>query len=665
MAIQKMTFLKIVGSIEDMHEVLGKLVLSENLHFDFDATDAYDNSFIIHQYETGMTSPSTFIREDNEAIEAHCSEMEKSLELLCTGLDIKPEIDTEGVRKRQYNIKYASEDMCKLMELMGSKIVDISKKRAEIKQLEQLNEKLNCIKYKDVDFESITHLNYFTYEVGALSTENRIRLRKNYENVSAVVLNIGTIKNSVEDLYMIIYPKKFADETAKLLKSMNWVKMDIPENLKGTVSQMISETSRRIKTLNDEIRILSGLLFSKKEETRILLNRIYTVVMLEKKIVELEREIVYGESSFVLNAWIKKDDRQKVEDALKEFKERIIIEEKNADEIERQVMPPTQFKNNRFFRPFENIIKLYGLPSYHEIDPTPFIAVTFCLMFGIMFGDIGQGLVYLIAGLLLYRKNTAVGQILTRLGGSSVVFGFVYGSLFGLEQAELPWLPSLTGRPLDPKNIPSILIAGVVFGVVVLTISFIFGIVNSLRKGDIEAGVFGKNGIAGYIFYISLVLSAVAVTGVIGLPLMVPVTTMLVSLLVLILKEPITNLVMGKRPLIHGELSSYLTESIFEGVETILGTLSNAISFIRVGAFALNHAGLFLAFLVMSEMMPNIVLKLIILAIGNVLILTLEGLIVFIQGLRLQYYEMFSKYFQGNGIAFRPVKLSDKDIAET
>ncbi len=126
----------------------------------------------------------------------------------------------------------------------------------------------------------------------------------------------------------------------------------------------------------------------------------------------------------------------------------------------------------------------------------------------------------------------------------------------------------------------------------------------------------------------------------------------------MILKEPITNLILKKKPLIYGSVGSYFTESIFEGVETILNALSNAISFIRVGAFALNHAGLFLAFLVMSEMTTNVILKIIILFLGNVLILTLEGLVVFIQGLRLQYYEMFSKYFNGDGIEYNPIKLN-------
>jgi V/A-type H+-transporting ATPase subunit I len=202
------------------------------------------------------------------------------------------------------------------------------------------------------------------------------------------------------------------------------------------------------------------------------------------------------------------------------------------------------------------------------------------------------------------------------------------------------------------------LVVGVLYGVIVLTVSFVFGIINSLRKNDIEEGLFGKNGVAGYLFFISLVFTLVSLTGIIPVPTSVPVTVLLLSLVVLILKEPITNILLKKSPLFHHGASAYFTEAIFEGIETILNALSNAISFVRVGAFALNHAGLFLAFLVMSEVVTNPIAKILILVVGNILILTLEGLIVFIQGLRLQYYEMFSKYFEGGGVEFKPIKLS-------
>ncbi len=659
MAIQKMEFIRIVGSLEDMHEVLERLVLCEKLHFDFEGAEAYDNSFIIHEYESLMSDSSTYTQENLDEIEAQCGSMKQTLEYLSKGLSMQPVLDKDAILDVPYSIKDAQTDLEQMTELMDTKIAEINRKREAIGKYRQLRETLSSITYRDVDFKDIAGLNYFDYEIGFLSKENRMRLRRNYENISAVALNIGTVKDSIEDIDIIIFPKQFRDETSKLLKSLNWVKLEIPEEISGTVLQMMRQTDEKIQKLQKESDELSKLLLASKEKTRVLLNRIHTAIKLEERVLRLEREIVYGQSTFVLNAWIRKGDKKEVDRVLTPFLPRLIFEIKKPDELERQVTPPTQFKNSLFSRPFEKVIQLYGLPAYDEIDPTPFVAITFCLMFGIMFGDIGQGLIYLLAGLLIVKKRPGIGSLLTRLGGSSIVFGFIYGSLFGLEQAELPWLPSLTGRPLDPKNIPMILIAGVIFGVAALTVSFIFGIINAIRRGNIEEGIFGKNGLAGYIFLMGLIFTIVAVTGIIALPVILPLLAMLVSLILMMAKAPLSNLILNNRPLIHVTVGAYLTESIFEAVETVLSTLSNAISFIRVGAFALNHAGLFLAFLVMSEMTENIVLKIIILIFGNLLILTLEGLVVFIQGLRLQYYEMFGKYFQGGGVAFNPAKINN------
>lgn len=660
MAIEKMTLIKIVGSVEDMHEILKKLVLSEKLHVDFENTGAFDNSYIIHEYESEASVSGAYLREDPESVQELCTEMERSMEPLFKGLDIKPEIDREGISGK-YGLGDARDELKMLEAELGQVIGEVNEKRALIAEFEQLSQKLKCIKYRDIDFDRIASLNYFDYEAGTLSSENRYRLRKNYENISAIALNIGTLKDSTEDIYIIMFPKRFSDETQRLLKSLSWDRLNIPEGISGSVSNMIAQLDGRISKLEYEAGELEKVLAGKRQHAAVILNRVYSAVMLEKRILRLERRIDYAEGTFVIDAWIRKKDSLLVPELFKTMENKVMIEERDISRPEKNVMPPTLLRNNRLFKPFETVIRLYGLPSYYEIDPTPFFAIAFCLMFGIMFGDIGQGAVYFLAGLLLRMKGKMVsaGRLLMRLGGSSVLFGFVYGSFFGLEHTELPWLPSLIGKPLDPRNIPLILIAGVVFGTVVLTISFAFGITNALRRKDIENGIFGKNGAAGWIFFISLVLAAVSVTGVVGIPTAVPLFAMLASLLVMLAKTPLAALITGKRPLIHGTVGSYLTESIFEGVETILGTLSNAISFIRVGAFALNHAGLFLAFLVMSEMTDNFILKLLILVLGNVLILTLEGLVVFIQGLRLEYYEMFSKYFNGGGTVFKPVTIKN------
>jgi len=658
MAIEKMVLLKIVGSLEEMHPILKELILCENVHLNIDNSNAYNNNYLVHQYESDIIGSSIYKTIDYDDIQNECNKYEQIVEDICNGLGLDLKIDKKVLSSSDYSLEDARWDLEKIQSEIGKKVEQIKNKRAEINEFLNFREKIDCINDKTIEFDKIADLNFFEYEVGALSSENKWRLKKNYENLTAIVLKIGIIKSSIEDMYIIIYPKQFKEETTNLLKSLNWNQLKIPEGISGNSLQMVEQVDKKIDTLQNEISDLSSVIEIDKEENKYILNKIFSTIKLEGKIIELEKKVDYGDNLFVLNVWVREIDKINVEESIGTVTNKFIITEKTAKEMGRQVKPPTKLKNNWFTRPFELIVKMYGLPSYNEIDPTPFLAITFCLMFGIMFGDIGQGLVYFIAGLILHKKMETAGSLVMRLGASSIVFGFVYGSLFGLEQAELPWLPSLIGRPLDPKNIPMILLTGVVFGIVVLTISFIFGIINSLRRGDIEEGLFGKNGVMGYVFFISLVSTLVAVTGVINLPVIIPIIGLLLSLTVMILKEPVTNLILNKKPLIHGSVGSYFTESIFEGVETILNALSNAISFIRVGAFALNHAGLFLAFLVMSEMTTNIILKLIILFLGNLLILTLEGLVVFIQGLRLQYYEMFSKYFQGDGIEYDPIKLS-------
>lgn len=657
MAIEKMVLLKIVGSLDKMHSIFKELILCENVHLNIDIGNAYNNNYLVHQYESDIRGTSTYKIRDFDNILNQCNKSEKLVEYLCNGLDIELKIDKNILSKNDYSLEEACNDLDKIHSSVGINVEKINSKKGEIEKLIYFREKVECVYSNRLDFKEITDLDFFDYEIGSLSSENKWRIKKNYENLSAIVLRIGIIPSSVEDMYLIIYPKQFKDETKNILKSLNWNQLQFPEDVRGTKIEMIGQLDRIVNKLVEEIVKLSNIIELDKEEYKYILNKIYNTIKLEKKIVELEKEVDYGNNLFALNVWTKESDKKTVEESIGSITNHFIITEKKANELGKIAKPPTKLKNNWFTSPFELIVKMYGLPSYHEIDPTPFLAITFCIMFGIMFGDIGQGLVYFIAGLVLYKKMKDVGSILMRLGGSSIIFGFVYGSFFGLEQAELPWLPSLIGRPLDPKNIPMILLAGVIFGVVVLTISFIFGTINSLRRNDIKEAFFGKNGVTGYLFFISLILTLVAITKVILIPVQFFIAILLLSLVVMILKEPITNMILHKKPLIHGNVGSYFTESIFEGVETILNALSNAISFIRVGAFALNHAGLFLAFLVMSEMTENIFLKIFILFLGNLLILVLEGLIVFIQGLRLQYYEMFSKYFQGDGVEFNPVKL--------
>ncbi len=655
MAIEKMVLLNLVGSLEDEHDLLEELILCENIHLNLDNGDIYDNNYLVHQYEVMMPHEAMPFIENYAKLETEYHQLEEEIKYISQGMGI--ELNLEKDLLKVCSLEEAITSLSQIKAKVSESIDELSDARQVIHKLEDFRKKVACIKKGALDIKALNKLNFFEYEIGMLSHENKIQIMKNYENITAIVLHIGDLKDVEEDIYLIIYPQQFKEETSRLLKSLNWVPLEIPQEMQDASVDLLEAVTANIQKVETSIQAIEKELSLDQAQMKMKLEAIYTRVKLEQKILGVKEQIIHGNNLFVLNAWIQEKDKQAIEERIANITDKYVVITKDTAEIDKKVIPPTQLKNNWLFKPFEMIVQLYGLPSYYEIDPTPFLALTFMLMFGIMFGDIGQGSVYFLVGMILMKKNAVAGGVLTRLGCSSMVFGLIYGSLFGLEQHQLPWLPSLTGPVLAQENIMRILLVGVAFGITVLSIAYIIGIINALRRKDFEEGLFGKNGVAGYIFFLGFVLTAVSIVGVLPLPVWVPLLIMALMLGVMILKEPLTNQMLGHRPYIHGEVGSYFIESSFEGVETILSALSNGISFIRVGAFALNHAGLFMAFLVMADMTTNTILKMIILLIGNLLILTLEGLVVFILGLRLLYYEMFSKYFKGDGVAYEPLKI--------
>jgi V/A-type H+-transporting ATPase subunit I len=173
----------------------------------------------------------------------------------------------------------------------------------------------------------------------------------------------------------------------------------------------------------------------------------------------------------------------------------------------------------------------------------------------------------------------------------------------------------------------------------------------------VEEGLFGREGLAGFMFFLTLIFAVwVKATGSINVSIGLPIGIMGALLLVMVFKQPLAGLLTGHR-LYEESPGDYYIEAGFGVVETVLSVASNIISFIRVGAFALNHVGLYIAFATMAEMINSKVGGFLVLIIGNIMIIGLEGLIVFIQSLRLEYYELFSKYYSGYGVEYRPISL--------
>jgi V/A-type H+-transporting ATPase subunit I len=272
-----------------------------------------------------------------------------------------------------------------------------------------------------------------------------------------------------------------------------------------------------------------------------------------------------------------------------------------------------------------------------------------------MFGDVGHGLVLIAAAALLQKKKVmsrSMATVLKSAGTASVIFGFLYGSVFGVED----WIPTLWISPMEDMN--RLLGVSIGVGVTVITLGMILNMIACYRARDFGRLLFDGRGLAGVILYLSMAAFGYAtLTGQpMPFPSWVPWTFLSALLAVILLRDILARLLLRQRT--HEEGGLYA----FEVLHNLLNFLSNTASFVRLAAFALNHVGLSLAVMMLSDMVRNlpggIVLKGILLLAGNAVIVGLEGLIVFIQTLRLEYYEFFSKFYRGGGRAFRPVSFS-------
>lgn len=441
--------------------------------------------------------------------------------------------------------------------------------------------------------------------------------------------------------YILIYPDSLKDEVDRSVNSMGFIDKEIPKDTSyEDLLEELDQTEKDLKDLNQELDQV------RDENKEVLDNISYTLDYYEKS-TNLKDKMVKGQRYFYLSSWVPESKLDEVRSLEDKYDDTLILEKKDHQV---DLNPPTKLTNNKLVKPFEYLVNMYGAPNYNEVDPTGFFALTYLLLYGMMFGDVGQGLVFVLLSFMIEKNNQAFGSLLRRIGISATIFGFMYGSVFGIETLIEPILI----RPFD--NIMTVLIGSVVFGIILLIISYGIGIYNKLvKQKDLEEGVFGKEGIAGLVMMVSFILIILNVVNKSPVPMSVAVTLLIISIAMMIFKQPVSNLLLKNYPIYETGKSDYYVESSFSIVEALLSVFSNLVSFTRVGAFAINHVGLFMAFQVMSDLAGGGVGGTIILILGNILIMGLEGMVVFIQGLRLEFYEMFSKYYEGNGHKFSPI----------
>jgi V/A-type H+-transporting ATPase subunit I len=281
-----------------------------------------------------------------------------------------------------------------------------------------------------------------------------------------------------------------------------------------------------------------------------------------------------------------------------------------------------------------------------------------------MFGDLGQGFVLALLGYYMAKKKGSVlGAIGIRIGISSMIFGFLYGSVFGNEYLLNPFFINVLGLSDKPIHVMdsdftmTLLIAAISIGALLIVLAISINIYMQIRKKHYVALFMSHNGIAGLMFY-GYVLTALALSMGFEVNILTPIYLTVfagIPLILIFFKEPFERKSHGQKMFPTG-FGGFFVEGFFELFEILLSYITNTMSFLRVGGFVLSHAGMMLVVTSLMDMVGGTG-SIFVFIFGNIFVMALEGMIVGIQVLRLQFYELFSRYYDGNGVAFQTLNL--------
>ena len=554
------------------------------------------------------------------------------------------------------------------VKALDGRVSELAAKKTKL--LEERNKKDQSLKKLEpfqefpYDLEKVMNFQFIKFRFGRISRLylNKLRSYVN-EEIDTVFYSSKEDEQYVWGIYFV--PESEVRRVDAVYSSLHFERFFVPNEYEGVPHEVYQKMKEEIRSLDERIADCSEKLHRTLEKSG------DELLMIREKLSSLssnfdvrklaactagdEKDPTY----YILCGWMSQKDADAFIKAVANDKDLHCTVENPEDQSQHR--PPTKLKNPKLAKPFEMFVRMYGLPEYHEMDPTIFVALTYAFIFGAMFGDVGQGLCLMAGGLLLYRiKHMDLAGCISLAGVFSTVFGFLYGSFFGFEDV----IPALWLKPKEAMaslpfigTLNTVFVVAIAFGMFLILLTMIFHIINGIREKDVEGTVFDTNGIAGFVFYgavaavIFLFMTghALPAAGVLVVMFVIP-------LIAIAFKEPLGKLVQKKADAMPKEKGMFLLTSFFELFEVILSYFSNTLSFVRIGAFAVSHAAMMEVVLMLAGYTGGGLAgtNWIVVVLGNVFVCAMEGLIVGIQVLRLEYYEMFSRFYKGGGRPFVP-----------
>jgi V/A-type H+-transporting ATPase subunit I len=641
--LQKMKRIQVIGPKKEFNHVVDLLYHEATIHLEDVSKCVSSEEIHLSVVEKGKTLEIAEIISKISVILA-------TLPKIPADAATQGRIDRELQGKNRDEIIQQSKDVIRELEDVTK---DLAKKKSDLKlsitTLERYAKILNIIQPMEREIPVLEN-----YEVTILLIQRQYEdvldlIREEMAKITGNRFEMSSTPVDEETLAtLMIFHKRYSQQVHSFIFSVNVNEVRLPQEYMGKpFYEMFAgiETNKLQKT--KEIQSIDEKL------SRLSVKWYHELAVLKKTFEDISEELEefnkfgYSEFTFVVMGWIPKKYLQRIKELVKNtFGDKVVIQELevSAEEMEKA---PTFYDNPRWVKPFESIMQLVRPPKYREIDPSPFLAIFFPIFFGIMVGDIGYGLVILAFALIVKNKFRTVdfarnlADILIISSISTIIFGFIYGEIFGDFGEIMGWLHPIHYIGVTWNRLEAILpmlIFAIAIGVLHIFLGLIIGIVNEVtrkNKKHLSEKVGMLLALSGLITIIFLALEMIPSW------MLYPAIIMVIVALVLI---------------IYGAGAL--------GPLEIMSSIGNILSYSRLMAIGL--ASVILAFVAnkLGEEMEILAVGIFVAVLLHALNIVLAMFSPSIHSVRLHLVEFFSKFYEGGGIVYKPFKREIKSVIE-
>ena len=691
---EKMSLVRIIAPIDYIEEAVFALIESKVFHV---------------SSKPGKGLLADRFRRNLVLVEEALSRLEQYLSI--TGIKLIRR-ESEQIEIRPDSAMVFLEEITEKIKIIDTEFEDLLNKYREAEsrlyEYESMLDVLNVFREVDVNIDHILRGEFMRIKLFMIPKDRvdilKSELRERIEHYVLIHETPAEDKNTLT--CSLLYPPENENIINEILRSNRARVIDLPQDLPRNIARVYEVLSERVNEFKRYLRELSAEARDRFNKTRDLFVYTYKGLVFLRDFLRICSHGVYTSSHVYIEGFVPSREKKNVSKRLlDETRGNIVIEFREINRLDKlDEDPPTHYKIPKHLEPFKMIPDLYGTPSYNEVVPIYIVAATFPIIFGLMFPDLGHGLAILITGIIFWRiigrENKGyrdLGNLLIYLGVASMITGFLAGEFFGPATyvskliegfyEEIGIHPPLslpiysTGASVVEALYFFILLS-IRIATLTLFVSTLLGVINSVISKEFDYLIalalprfiiFTSLAVPAYISndmnyvgslynYISLgqLLSLIGFTTSFSVPLYIEILRWVldVSLLWIILGECLVECAHGR----FREAFSKIGDGFIEMFDTVLMAVGNSMSYLRIMGIALAHIAVVVSFympvlgLLSSPNPLEQTSAWIIYSIGNLLAMSLEAVIAFAHTLRLHLYEMFSKFYKGQGRLYEPVK---------